>query len=192
MRACMVFKDMHTATLVNFLNFLSFLAFVLQELYEYVFSTGFVEGSFTLCTAFPRQDLMPSEQSAGNYGVITVEIRDDSPELLTTFGDVPTTFASCVVRERIGPGAPASSYLNLIFQISGNLIEVECLICMHSPQMHDDTSYQETTVGEKMQDGKHCVNGYMPMNCRCMKYLGHVHIVYIGSSTREGVKCMFT
>ena len=56
-----------------------------------MFSTGFVDGSFTLCTAFPRQDLMPSEQSVGNYGFITVEIRDDSPELLTTFGYVPIT-----------------------------------------------------------------------------------------------------
>lgn len=71
----------------------------LQELYEYVFSTGCIEGSFTLCTAFHRQVLMPSKQSVGNCGVITVEIRDDSPELQAILADIATTSTSSVVRK---------------------------------------------------------------------------------------------
>ena len=56
-----------------------------------MFSTGFVEESFTLCTVFPRQELWPCEQSGGEFGVIIVEVRDDSPDLVALFGDVSTT-----------------------------------------------------------------------------------------------------
>ena len=57
-----------------------------------MFSTGCVEGSFTLCTSFPRQKLWPCEQSVEEFGrgVIMVEIRDNSPDLLALFGDVST------------------------------------------------------------------------------------------------------
>lgn len=89
---------MHTATMSFFLT-LPCILLCLQELYEYVFSTGCIEGSFTLCTAFPRQVLMPSKQSVGNCGVITVEIRDDSPELQAILADIATTSTSSVVRK---------------------------------------------------------------------------------------------
>ena len=66
----------------------------LQELYEYVFSTGLVEGYFTLCTAFPRQDMLPSERSVEECGVVIVETRDDSPDLLALFRAAPSASIS--------------------------------------------------------------------------------------------------
>lgn len=112
--------------------FLILPAFVMQELYEYVFSTGLIEGSFTLCTAFPRKDMMPSELPVGDCGVVTVEVRDDSPELLATFGDLLSTSSSSVVREHIGYGAAASFCFNVIFPFMAISRMPSTYICISS------------------------------------------------------------
>lgn len=58
-----------------------------QELYEYVLSTGQIEGScFTLFQSFPRCELFPTDERwDGSSEVITVEVNDNSPDLLQLF-----------------------------------------------------------------------------------------------------------
>ena len=51
-------------------------------------STGFVKDPFTLCTAFPRKDLELSDECAGECGVIMVEMKEGSPDILTVVGDI--------------------------------------------------------------------------------------------------------
>ena len=46
-----------------------------------------------------RKVIMPSKQSVGNCDVITVEIRDDSPELQAILADISTTSTSSVVKK---------------------------------------------------------------------------------------------
>ena len=60
-----------------------------QELYEYILSTGHIDGScFTLSQCFPRHELLPTDARwDGSSEVITVEINDDSPDLLQLFED---------------------------------------------------------------------------------------------------------
>ena len=57
---------------------------IFQELYEYILSTGQIEGAcFTLFQSFPRCKLFPTETRwEGNSEVIPVEINDNSPDLL--------------------------------------------------------------------------------------------------------------
>ena len=54
----------------------------MQELYAYVFSTGFKEDCFTLSVLHPRHDLLSSDVIPENLGVIVAEKRDDSPKVL--------------------------------------------------------------------------------------------------------------
>lgn len=61
----------------------------LQEVYEYVFSTGHVDGPFTLFSSVPREQLLPTsgkslQDLAG--GIVNVENRADSPDPWALFG----------------------------------------------------------------------------------------------------------
>ena len=53
----------------------------LQDLYAFVFSTGILEDRFTLRVLHLKKDLLPSDTTAEKVGVVTVETRDDSPNV---------------------------------------------------------------------------------------------------------------
>ena len=67
---------------------------IFQELYEYILSTGQIEGlCFTLFQSFPRCKVFPTETRwEGNSEVITAEINDNSPDLLKLFKDSTVSF----------------------------------------------------------------------------------------------------
>ena len=61
------------------------MAFVcIQDLYGYVYSTGLVEDCFTL-SVHPKHDSLFQEMLSSGMGVVTVEKRNDSPDVFALF-----------------------------------------------------------------------------------------------------------
>lgn len=58
---------------------------ILKELYEFVFSTGRVDGKFSIYKSFPRVRLLPGNEVLEECGILMIEHHDDDPDLREVF-----------------------------------------------------------------------------------------------------------